>query len=182
MKITSKELKSHLESLSQSELISLILKAISKSKEFSDYLYVTVIAKETGEEELYNQAKAELNLLMHKRYKGFSETLQYANMFAACHKRVNDFGKVCKNKVFEMDLLMYLLEIAFSEFRPHFGTCFNQFDTKIFIILKKAVSLLKTKLHEDYHIQYAPRLNTYLTQLHSTSNHLDYIYEFYTAV
>ena len=115
-------------------------------------------------------------MLYRKSYKGYSKELQLANMFAACNKRINEFGKVCRNKALEMELILDVLEIPFSNSSNSFTTCFTKYNYQVYLLLKKAITILKTKLHEDYHIQYAPRLNEYLTVLHRTSSHLDYIY------
>lgn len=154
----------------------LVLKAASQSKQFHNFLLVNYFAKEFGEKDLFEQAKADLQILYRKSYKGFSEELQLANMLSACNKRISEFGKVCKDKSLEMDLIMDVLEIPFSPSAHCLGTCFTKYDYQVYLLVKKAITILKTKLHEDYRIQYAPKLNEYLTILHRTSSHLDYIY------
>ncbi len=114
-------------------------------------------------------------MLFFKNYKGFSEELKIANMLIACNKRIKEFSKVCKNKSLEMDLIMIVLEIPFSLSTKSFSTCFTKFNYQVYLLIKKAVTLLKTKLHEDYRIQYAPKLNEYLSILHKSSAHLGFI-------
>mgnify|MGYP003401039606 FL=1 len=169
-------IKDKIESLEKKELQKLVLKAASTSKQFHDYLLINYIDKEYGEQDLFDAAKSDLYMLYRKSYKGYSKELQLANMFAACNKRINEFGKVCRNKALEMELILDVLEIPFSNSSNSFTTCFTKYNYQVYLLLKKAITILKTKLHEDYHIQYAPRLNEYLTVLHRTSSHLDYIY------
>lgn len=169
-------IKDNIETLEKKELQKLVLKAAAVSKQFHDYLLINYIDKEYGEQDLFEAAKSDLNLLYRKNYKGFSEELQVANMLAACNKRINEFSKVCKNKALEMELILDVLEIPFSMPANTFTTCFTKFNYQVYLLVKRAITLLKTKLHEDYHIEYAPRLNKYLTILHHTSSHLDYIY------
>ena len=75
-----------------------------------------------------------------------------------------------------MNLILDVLEIPFSISTNSFGTCFTKYDYQVYLLVKKAITLLKTKVHEDFYIEYAPKLNEYLTILHRTSSHLDYIY------
>lgn len=162
--------------LPKNELVKLVIKAASKNKEFHDYLLVNYIDKTQGEKDLFEQAKRDIEILFHKSYRGFSQELQLANMLAACNKRINEFAKISKDKTLEMELILQVLEIPFSSFKECFGTCFTRYDQQVYLLVKKAMTLLNKKLHEDYHIQYAPKINEYISSLHHTSDHLDYIY------
>jgi hypothetical protein len=162
--------------LPKNELINLIIKAASISKQFHEYVIINHIDKVSGEKELYESAKQDLEWLLRKSYKGISEELQLANMLAACNKRINEFAKVSKDKSLEMDLIIFILEKPFSLSTKHFATCFTRYNQQVYLLVKKALALLKTKLHEDYHIQFATTINSYLTVLHRSSGHLDYIY------
>lgn len=98
-------------------------------------------------------------------------------MLTACNKRVAEFSKLCKNKKFEADLLMILLELPFK-YAPvgSLGTCFTAYDYKVCLILKKLITLVTTKLRPYYKIEYADKINTDLTILHSCSSHNDFVY------
>src|SRR5690606_6349615 len=132
--------------------------------------------KAQGEKDLFEQAQRDIEILFHKSYKGFSQELQLANMLAACNKRINEFAKISKDKTLEMELILQVLEIPFSFCSKCFGTCFTRYDQQVYLLVKKAMTLLNKKLHEDYRIQYAPKINEYISSLHRTSDHLDYIY------
>lgn len=168
--------KEEIANLPKADLVKLLIKAISTNKQFHDYVLINYIDKTEGEKDLFEQTKCDLEVLFRKSYKGYAEELVMANMLAACNKRINEFGKICKNKSLEVDLILYVLKIPFSVSTNHFKTCFTKYNYQVYILVKKAITLIHTKLHEDYHIQYAPKLNEYLTILHSTSNHLDYVY------
>lgn len=170
-------IKEEIARLNQKDLIKLVIKAATTDKTFFNYLMVHYLDKNNGEQILFDEAKSDLQVLFRKSYKGFSEELQLANMLAACNKRINEFAKVCTDKSLEMELIMFVLEIPFSS-TEYLGTCFTKYDHQVFLLVKKAITLLKNKLHEDFYIQYAPKLNEYLAILHRTSNHLDYIYSF----
>ena len=96
--------------LSKKELEKLVLKAATKDKAFHDYLLVNYFDKEYGEQDLFDQAKEDLEKLFQKNYKGFAEELQLAEMLGACAKRITAFSKNCKNKHLEADLLMWSLK------------------------------------------------------------------------
>lgn len=164
-----------IEKLSKKELEKLVLKTASKDKSFHDYIMVNYIDKESGEEELYNQTIADLNRVFFKRYKGFSEELQMANMLSACIKRINEFVKVCKNKKLEADLIMYVLDVPFSCSTNMFGTCFTAYDYKVGLLVKRLLTVVTKKMHEDYLADYKEKINAYLTILHRTSSHINSI-------
>lgn len=161
--------------LTKKELEKLVLKAASKDKFFHDYLLVNYFEKEHGEQDLFEQAKDELEILFRKNYKGFSEELQMANMLGACTKRVSEFSKTCKSKNLEADLIMHVLKIPFSLSTNMFCTCFTAYNYKVVLLLKRVINLLQTKMHEDYLIQYRENINEYLNILHRTSDYLDYV-------
>ena len=169
-------MKEEIKQLSKKELENLVLKAASMNKQFHDYLLINYIDRERGEKDLFERAKADLNLLFLNNYKSYSYELRLANMLAACNKRILEFSKICKNKAFEMALIMAVLKVPFSLPAENFKTCFTKFNYQVSLLLRKAITLLKAKLHEDYYIQYAPEINSHLAFMHQHSSHLDYVY------
>lgn len=161
--------------LSKKELEKLVLKAAAKDKSFHDYILVTYFEKEHGEQDLFDEAKSDLNFLFGKRYKGYSEEEKAGHMLGECGKRIAAFSKVCKNKNLEADLIMYVLEIPFSMGERSFGTCFTSFNYKTVLLIKRVITLVQSKMHEDYKIQYQPKINDYLDILHRQSNYLEYV-------
>ncbi len=154
----------------------MVIKAASKNKEFHDYLLVNYVDKTFAEKDLFEQTKSDIQILFRKGYRGYAEEEQLANMLAACNKRINEFAKIAKDKSLEMDLIMMVLEIPFSLSSAYFITCFTRFNYQVYLLLKKAMILVTKKLHEDYRIQYVPKINEYLDFMHTHSNHLDYVY------
>lgn len=171
-----KQTQNEIAQLSKSDLTKLVVRAASKSKEFYDFLLVNYLDTAQGEKDLFLKAKEDIKTLTKKNYRGYSEELKLANMLAACNKRINEFSKVAKNKSLEMDLIMEVLEYPFSLHPSYFGTCFTKFNYQVYLLLKKAMTLVDKKIHEDYRIEYAPKINVYLDFMHSYSNHLDYVY------
>lgn len=178
----SKEIKEKIKKLDNKELQDIVLKLASKEKMVYDFLIANYLDKETGEKKLFDKTKEDLDILFGKRYKGFAEELQLANMLGACIKRINEFTKISKNKVLEADLLIYILEVPFSLSTNMFGTCFTQYDTKVAMIVKRLINLVTKKLHEDYRIEYETVINDYLQILHRTSSHIDTVYNLPKAI
>src|SRR3954451_10659949 len=104
------EFKKQIKSLSKGDLEDLVMRFASKHKEIHDFLIVNYFDKQFGEEDLFNDAKNDIQLLFTKNYKGFSEELQLANMIESCVKRINEFDKLCKKKNLCADLLMMVLD------------------------------------------------------------------------
>ena len=138
--------------------------------------------KENSKSKFFEEAMTDLRKLQNKGYKGRSDSQRAANMLMACTKRVKEFEKISKDKIQEVELLMYLLKISFSQYNICFGTYATAFDYKVFTILKRVVNIVTKKIHKDYFINYQSTINKYLKQIHDTSNHLDIIYDFPTEL
>ncbi len=171
----STEIKNRIATISKTELEKIIIKMAAKDKAVFDYLLVNYLEKETGENDLFEETKMDLDSLFRKSYKGFSKELQLANMLSACIKRINQFSKICKKRDLEADLMMHVLEFIFSHSTNLFGTCFTAYDYKVAQMINRVITLVQTKLHPDYKIQYVEKINNYLTILHRTSNHINFI-------
>ncbi len=169
-------ISSQISALSKKELEKLVLKAASKDKSFHDYLLINYFEKEYGEQDLFEEAKSDLDALFVKRYKGYAEEEKIAHMLGACGKRIAEFSKVCKNMNLEADLILYALEIPFSMNEKSFGTCFTSLNHKTVLLVKRLMKLVESKMHEDFKIQYQSKINNYLNILHRSSSHLDYVY------
>lgn len=173
----SKEIKEQIKLFSRKSLEDIVIKLASNKGNY-DYLLVNYLDKESGEKELYQEALADIDFYTTKNYKGFSEQLRLANFLSACIKRINEFTKISKNKKLEADLILYVLEIPFSYSTKMLGTCFTQYDYKVGLLVKRLMTIVTKKLHEDYKLDYADKINEYLSILHSTSTHIDFIYAF----
>lgn len=168
---------SHIRQLSTAELQEIVLKLITKDKFAYDFVSSQYINKDFGETELFEKTKKELDLVFTKSHKGFSFQLQLANMLAECIRKINEFTKVSKNKVLEAELVLFVIEVPFSNPGKLLGTCFTTLDSKVAMLLNRLINLVTKKMHEDYRIEYVGKINRYLEILHSTSNHLDSVYK-----
>ncbi len=164
-----------LKGLEKKELEKLVVLAAKKNKEFHDHILINYTDRKDAEQDLFDEALKDINFLRMKSYKGFSKELQYANLLAACHKRINQFEKTSKNKPLTMDLILHVLEPPFSFSAATFHTCFTNYNYRVALLVKKAVTLYK-KLHNDVQSDYTDTLSKYLTILKRESRHLDFVY------
>lgn len=169
------DIKQQIKALSKAQLEEVVLKMAAKDLTFLNFLQVNYLDKESGEKELFDKTKADLSVLFTKRYKGFAEQLQLANMLNACIKRINEFVKISRNKEMEADLLLFILDEVFAYPVDYLGKCFTTYDTRIAIILRRLINVVQ-KLHPDYFIGYQDKINQYLATLHRTSNFIDTVY------
>ncbi|MCF8458189.1 MAG: hypothetical protein K9H62_19825 [Bacteroidales bacterium] len=171
----SAETKKEIQALPRKSLEEIVLKLAAKDKLNYDFLMINYLDRESGEKELFEKAKADLEVIFDKNYKGYTDQLRFVKMLTACIKRINEFTKVSKNKVFEARLLMLILDDHLRNSNDLFGTCFTTYDTKLAIILKRLINLV-TKLHPDYMIDFQDAINDYLNVIHSKANHIDTVY------
>jgi hypothetical protein len=170
------EIKEQIKGLSRKVLEEIVMKIAAKEQSVLDFIVLNYLDKETGENELYEKAKNDLNIIFRKRYVGRVEQIQLTNMLAAAVKRVNEFTKVSKNKVLEANLLLYVLNVPFSLNLNIFGTCFTSYDSKVAQILKRLITLVTTKLHPDYFADYQDIINDYLQTIRRKADFLDSVY------
>jgi len=171
------DFKEKLESISKKDLEKVIIKFASRNDEFYNYLLINYTDPESGEEDLFENAKADLSDLFNKSFRGYAVQLRLANMIKACSKRIGEFTKVCKKKKLEADLLMLVLKEIFTNYEKYLGTCFTPFDSQVGRLVKRMVTLLNSKLHPDYVIVYKENINSYLLVLHRVSNHINFIFD-----
>jgi len=164
-----KEYKTQISLLTNKEKDTIIFKYAARDKLIYNYIYVNYVDKEHGEQQLYDEAREDLKNLFFKGYKGYSQQLRMVNMMIACIKRINEFQKICIHKNLEADLLLLVLEEVFSFNAKQFGTYYRRFDTKAGSILKRLITLINSKLHDDYRIEYEDKINEYLESIHRTS-------------
>ena len=172
-----KEEKEIINNLSQKELSKIVLKLASKDKLVYEYLYVNYLNKEDGEKDLFNKTLDNISLCFAKKYKAYAPEQKATKMLSASIKELNDFIKSSKNKNMEAELLIVILEEAFLHPEASLGTCFTGFDNKIAQILKRLITLVTKKMHEDYLIEYQDKINKYLKIIHKQSGFNDYVYE-----
>ncbi len=169
-------LKEQLSHFSKSELSEMILKLAGKRYNY-EFLLVNFLDKDGGEKTLFDETKEDIDKLCKKEYRGSTLQKQSVNRLNACVKRINEFTIETKSKKLEADLVLYVLELQFSNPVKVFGARVSGYDYKVGLLLKRLISLVTMKLHPDYFVDYQDKINEFLTKLHKTSNRINTIRE-----
>lgn len=174
MSIPKSILKEHLSQLPKKELVDMLVKLSGKRYNY-EYLLVNFLDPDGGELTLFEEAKEAIDALNSKEYKGSTELKQLVKKLNACVKRINEFTVETKSKKLEADLIVYVLNIQFSNFSTHFGGRVSGYDYKVGLLLKRLITLVTKKLHPDYLFDYKDIINDFLDQIHQTSNRINTI-------
>lgn len=169
-------LKEQLAQLSKKELAEMVLK-LSRKRYNYEYLLVNFLDKEGGEQTLFEEAKEDIDTLYQKEYKGSTELKQLVKQLNACVKRINEFTVETKSKKLEADLVLYVLELQFSNPEKVFGARVSGYDYKVGLLLKRLIVLVTKKMHPDYFVDYQEKINEFLAKIHKTSNRINTIKE-----
>ena len=169
------DFKQQIKQLQKPTLEEIVMKLASKDQKVFDFLMVNYLDKENGEQDLFDKARENLDVMFTKRYKGYAEEQKMAHKIAACSKRVTEFAAASKNKKLEADLLMYILKNTFD--KDLLASHFETYDNKCATLVRKVISILTTKLHSDYIIEYQDKINYYLKFLYDRSSHLGVVCE-----
>ena len=169
-------LKEQLAQLSKKELTEMVLKLSAKRYNY-EFLLVNFLDTDGGEQTLFEEAKEDIDRLCQKEYKGRTTQHQLAKKLNACTKRITEFTIETKSKKLEADLVLYVLELQFTNPPRFFGAKFSGYDYKVGLLLKKLIGLVTKKLHPDYMVDYQDKINEFLHKLHKTSNRINTIYQ-----
>lgn len=165
----NKETKEQIKQLDIKSLQEIVVKLATKDKMAFDFIKVNYLDKEFGEQDLFEEAKSDLLDIFMKSQKAYAPELKMAKTLAECVRRINAFTKVSTNKIMEADLLVFVLEEAFSLPDEMFGTCFTQFDNKVASMLGRLINIVTKKLHQDHLNDYRDSINYYLETLHKNA-------------
>jgi len=169
-------LKVQVNELTKKELVDIVLKLAKKRSNYA-FLLTNYIEKEEGEQTLFEETLLDIDKIIAKEFNGRTIQHQQVKRFNACVKRVNEFGSDVKNKKLEVDLIVYLLKLQFSNPVKIFGAKISGYDYKVGLLLKKLISVVCNKLHPDYLADYQDIINDFLAKIHKTSNKINTIRE-----
>jgi len=169
-------LKEQLSQLPKKELVDMLLKLSGKRFNY-EFLLVNYLDTTGGEQMLYEETVEDIDKLRQKEYKGSSIQKQAVNKLNAYIKRINEFTIETKNKKLEADLILYVLELQFSNPVKVFGARISGYDFKVGLLLKRLIVLVTKKLHPDYFVDYQDSINEFLDKLHKSSNRIQTIKE-----
>ena len=171
------DIKDYVLALPIKEKDKLLLKLLKKNKEEIDRIYLSEIADESALDVYFEEVKEEIHqYLVHEVFNRGNFHKNMARGIGKANKAIKSCASVVKKPEKEAELLMYILDIIFTDFSDELGTCWTTFDHKVAQTLSRAVTMASKKIHPDYRIEFEETLNNYLMRLKKTSSHLDYIY------
>ena len=181
MSLSKALIKEQLQHFTKAELLNIVLKLASKRYNY-EFLLVNFIDTENGELILFQDAKEDIDNFSEKYYSGRTEQHQLAKRLNACTKRIKEFTVETKSKKLEADLILYVLELQFASPPKVFGARFSGYDYKVALLLKKLITIVTKKLHQDYQIDYQDRINEFLNRIHNTSNRINTVRDLPTSI
>lgn len=164
-KITT-EFKKQVSTLSRQDLEKVILKFAGRDKFLWGYLKVHYLNPEFGAQELFEETQEGLLLLFEKPFRGKTEAIRRARAITACLKYIDEFSKIVKQPHLDAQLIIQVLDHEFS-LPSKLGSRYQTYDNRVARTVKKLIELIRNKVHEDYHIEYADTIEHYLDQLHN---------------
>ncbi len=159
------ETKKQIRELSRTDLENIVLKFAAKDKFLLSYLQVTYLNPEYGEADLFDETRESLEALFTKSFKGKTESMRRSRQLTACLKCIAGFTKIVRKPHLEVELLLFVLDEEFGS--PPYPLS-AAYENRLARIAKKVIGLITTKVHEDYQLEYAGKVNGYLLTLHRT--------------
>jgi|GEM_PF-1830887 len=179
MKISIKDIEPYLQSLSPKQKDKLLYQILKKDQDTVEKLYYNHIAGSDGLDDRYDEYKELVRAKLFDYYRARADELILAKAISEAKKVINEFKKIDKRPEKEAELLMVILEEVFD--RPpsdvRFGTCWTKYDHVVAQTLKRLITLIKTKLHEDHLMDYKPQIDKYVFRLKSASSFNDFVWE-----
>ncbi len=160
------EIKKQIKGLSKSDLEQIVLKCAGRDKYWYEYIYVHFLNPGYGEQDLFEDYKLELEKLSQKSFPGRRESMRLNRLLKASNTLIRQFHQIVKKPSLEVELYLHALDIHFEMSPSCLGGNYQVYDNNIARTLKKAIVLIREKLHDDYLLEYSGRINGYLLTLH----------------
>jgi hypothetical protein len=170
----SEELIENLQSLSNKELVKIIVKFAKKYSEMNDILEFDYVKSQT-EKELYEDLVENIEFEM-SGIDGKIIQKELAKSIRICISDINNYKKVTKSKYREALALQYLLNKILEDYLKDFGTCWTVFDSKVATTAKRYFNAVLS-LHEDYHIEFQDDFGKILKIIKHECRHFDSIFD-----
>ena len=178
MEIALEDLKPYLDSLSNQQKEKLLYQLLKKDKALMQQLYFKHVGKVDQLDERYSMYEEHVQEALTAHYRARVNELAMAKAIGVAKKAINEFTKIDKRPEKEANLLMVILDHVFdiSQNPAAFGTCFTKYDFAVTQTLKRFISVVKNKLHEDFLMDYKERVDHYLSNLKNAANFNDFVY------
>ncbi len=178
MEINIESLKPYIESLTSKQKDKLLYQLLKKDKLLVEQLYFKHLSTSEDLDERYEDFLEEVKQVLLASYRAKSDELAVAKGIGEAKKVINRFTKVDKRPEKEAKLLMLILDAVFKPGNPaRLGTCWTKYDLTVAQTLKRLITIIKNKLHEDYLMNFKPEVDKYLIRIKSASSFNDIVYD-----
>lgn len=178
VKVTPEDLKPYLETLDANQKDKLLYRLLKKDQQLMDQLYYKHIAPDELDVR-FADVESEVKGALFGVYRAKSDELALAKAIGEAKKVINRFTKVDKRPEKEVALLMIILKAVFEDVDnpARLGTCWRRYDLSVAQTLKRVITLIGNKLHEDYQLDYKGKIDRYLLRIKSASGFNDFVYD-----
>ncbi len=179
MEITIEHLQPYLLSLTTKQKDKLLEKLLKKDKLLMEQLYFKHMSAPEELDARYLEFEDKVKDTLFARYRGPSDELEMAKGIGEAKKVINQFTKIDKRPEKEAELLILILEIVFNDANnpASFGTCWSKYDLSVTQTLKRLITIIRTKLHEDHLLDYKSAVDSYLAQIWKAAGFHDFVWE-----
>jgi hypothetical protein len=174
MPVPSADFKKVIKQLSDKEKEAIILKAVRRDAELYELLAFELLPEVTLEQVMEETSERIHALMFNPTGRIFSKGIQRSLRKSV--KEIARFKRITKDAKGEIDLHLYLLKLIFENFSGQFESQFKSFFVTTARLVVRTMQLIRKNLHPDYHLEYKPELDAFLSQLHgrSKSKHLTF--------
>lgn len=177
MEITIERLMPYLENLTEKQNGKLLYQLLKKDKVMIEKLYFKHISTPEVINSRYEEFKKKVIEVLFSNYRTYAEEQAPAKAINEAKKVIKSFTIIDKRPEKEAALHMIILETIFeNSYQAQFGTCWTKYDWVVSQTLKRLITLVTKKLHEDYLLDYKPKLDQYLKRIKSVPDFNDFVY------
>lgn len=168
----SKELEKEILNLPQKDKDRHLLRLISRNKLLLEQMKYDLMEDEA---DLYLRKEALKEHILEVMAKPFPGTAFFLKAFRKLSTEITWHRRVTKDKYGEVDMQILCMEKTFEKQIRHIRVMSRKGDVLRTYLVKKAISVLNMidKLHEDYRIDFASRMNQILKLLHTFETKYD---------
>ena len=166
MPVPSADFKKALKRLSKPEKEALLLRAVRRDAELYETFRYELVADVT-----LAQVQEEAADRIHELFSvAISGRLLNRSLVKAMRASVQEAARarrITKSKQLEIDLLLYLLQLAINNYSGQFDSVYDGFYNATARLATRLPALITKSLHEDLWVEYQPAVDEILQTLHA---------------
>ena len=177
MEVNIKDLQPYLESLSDKQKDKLIIQLLKKDKLLMEKLYFKHMASPQEYDQLYEDFKTQIAQKFNTSYRAHSQELANAKAINEAKRVIDHFTKIDKDPIKEAEMLLMILNVVLNQSDANLGTCWTKYDLTVTQTIRRLITVICNKIHEDHLLDFKPKVDKYLKLLKSHSNFNDFVWD-----